>query len=137
MSLGSIPSRLVAALLIVAVTATTSAQQTPHLSKKAEAIKRAADALAPHARISVIPIHGEEEFGEFLSNDQEGVTFHDIDRKVDVTLKYSEVRKLKSGYGGYNSAQGRHTDRTRNFVVIAVVLAVLGGLIGAVAAAKD
>src|ERR1700757_2812446 len=121
MSVGRILSKVVAVCLIATLALTASAQQVPNLSKKAEVIKRKADSLAPHSRISVITIDGDEEFGEFLSNDQEGFTFQDVDRKTDVTLKYSEVPKLKKGYGGYNSAAGRHTDRTRALVVTAVV----------------
>ena len=73
----------------------------------------------------------------FLSRDQEGFTFRDIDSKIDVTMKYSEVRKLKNGYGGYNSIKGRHTDRTKAIVVTVAVLGALGALIGAAAAAKN
>ena len=130
-------SRVIAVFLIAAVAASSSAQQGPSLSKKAEAIKRTVDNLAPHAPISVTPIQGHEQFGEFLSKDQEGFTFHDIDRKIDVAYKYSEVRKVKSGYGGYNSAQGRHTDHTKAIVISAIVIGALGALIGAAAAAKD
>lgn len=130
-------SRAVAALLMVGVAMTASAQNSPTLSKKAEMIKRKVGALTPHSPITVIPIQGNEEFGEFLSSDQEGFTFHDVDRKTDVTLKYAEVRKLKNGYGGYNPAQGRHTDRTKIIIVTVVVLGGLGALIGAAAAAKN
>lgn len=133
-------SRFVSALVIISIAATTSAQQAqiPNLSKKAAAIKRMADSLTPGARISVIPLHGREMFGEFLSNDEVGLTFHDVDDKINVTLEYSEVRKLKKGYGGYNSPTGRHTDRTRGIIVTVVVIAgLLGVLIGVLAASKD
>ncbi len=133
----TILSRAVAAMLMIAVAMTAGAQNPPTLSKKAEMIKRKADALSPHSPITVILLHGTEEFGEFLSNDQEGFTFQDIDRKTDVTLKYAEVRKLKNGYGGYNSARGRHTDHTKVIIVTVAVLGALGALIGAAAAAKN
>jgi hypothetical protein len=137
MSVRAILSRATAALLMLSVATTASAQNSPTLSKKAAMIKRKADTLAPHSAITVIPLHGNEEFGEFLSDDQEGFRFQDIDRKTEVTLKYAEVRKLKNGYGGYNFARGRHTDHTRAIIVTAVVLGGLGALIGAAAAAKN
>jgi hypothetical protein len=131
-------SRVIAVFLIAAVAAlSSSAQLGPSLSRKTEAIKRKVDSLAPHAPISVIPVQGPEQFGEFLSKDQEGFTFRDVDRNIDVTCKYSEVRKVKDGYGGYNSAQGRHTDHTKGIVVGAIVIDALGALIGAAAAARD
>jgi len=127
----------VSAFLIVCLAASTAAQNVPYPTKKMEAIRHKAETLAPNAPISVIPLHGAEEFGLFLSYDPEGFTFHDIDRKMDVRLQYSEVSKLKNGYGGYNSVQGRHTDRTKAVVITVVVLGALGALIGAAATAKN
>jgi hypothetical protein len=130
-------SRILAVLLISLVTLTSSAQQALPLSKKAAAVKRKADTLTPRAEISVIPIHAEEEYGNFVSGNAEGFTFYDVDRKIEVTLKYADVRKIKDGYGGYNSLRGRHTDRTKATIVAVAVIVGLGALIGAVAAAKD
>ena len=130
-------SRIVAVLLIWLVTLTSSAQQAAPLSKQAAAIKRKADTLTPRAPISVIPIHAEEEYGNFVSGNAEGFTFYDVDRKTEVTLKYADVRKIKDGYGGYNSIRGRHTDRTKAIIVVVAVTVALGALIGAVAAAKN
>lgn len=82
-------------------------------------------------------IHAEEEYGDFVSSDQQGFTFYDVDRKAEVTLKYAEARKIKEGYGGYNSVQQRHTDRTKTLLIVLAVAGALGALIGAVAAAKN
>lgn len=129
--------KCLAAFLISTVTLTSNAQQPAPLSKKEAAIKRKADQLAPHAPISVVRIHSEEEYGDFVSSDQQGFTFYDVDRKAEVTLKYAEARKIKEGYGGYNSVQQRHTDRTKTLLIVLAVAGALGALIGAVAAAKN
>jgi hypothetical protein len=89
--------------------------------------------LAPHARISVVRVHAREEYGEFVSGNQEGFSFCDVDHKIDVTLKYDEVRKIKLGYGGYNDLAHTHTDRTRNLIAAGVVMEGPIGLITAVA----
>ncbi len=128
---------VVSALLIVSIPLTTSAQQASGLSKQAAGIKRVADKLSPGSRISVIPFQGAERFGEFISNNSESFTFHDVDDKTEVTLKYFEARKLKRGYGGYNSFSGKHTDRKRATIAVVVVLGVIGGVIAAAAMAKD
>ena len=129
---------VISSLLIALIPLTTTAQQASALSKQAAEIKRVADNLDPGSRISVIPFHGAERFGEFISSGSESFTFHDVDDKTDLTLKYSEVRKLKHGYGGYNSVSGKHTDRKRGIIVAAVIMGVvLGVLIGALATAKD
>src|SRR5258708_6090145 len=91
-------SRILAALLISLLTLTSSAQQAAPLSKKTAAVKRKVDTLTPHAPISVIPIHAEEEYGNFVSGNAEGFTFYDVDRKTEVTLKYADVQKIKDGY---------------------------------------
>jgi hypothetical protein len=129
---------VVSAILMVAIPSTSTAQQVSDLSKQAAGIKRIADTLSPGSRISVIPIQGVERFGKFVSSDQEGFTFHDVDDKIDVTIKYSEVRKLKKGYGGYNTISGRHTDRRSGIIVVGVILGVVFGvLFGALVTSKD
>ncbi|MGA9670631.1 MAG: hypothetical protein WBQ94_15580 [Terracidiphilus sp.] len=130
-------SRILAALLIFFMALTCSAKQATPLPKEADAVKRKADTLTAHAPISVIPVHAEEEYGNFISSDAEEFTFYDVDRKAEVTLKYADVRKIKDGYGGYNSIRGRHTDRTKATIVVVAVIGALGALIGAVAASKN
>lgn len=127
----------ITAFLIPILASTSSAQQTAPLSKKEAAVKRKVDQFAPHAHISVIPIDSEEEYGQFVSSDRQSFTFYDIDRKTEVTLKYAEVRKVKNGYGGYNSVQNRHTDRTKALLICLAVAGALGGLIAAAATAKN
>jgi hypothetical protein len=129
--------RLIPFALICVLTArTVSAQQPASQAKRAGEVKAKVGTLSPQARISVIPIRGEEEFGTFVSNDQEHFTFYDIDRKAEVSFRYEEVRKVKDGYGGYNSLRGRHTDHTRAIVVGVVLAGVLVALIVAAAHAN-
>ena len=84
----------------------------------------------------MIEIGAPEEFGTFLSSSDESFVFYDVDRKANVTLKYRDVKKIKDGYGGYNSVRGRHTDHTKAIVITLGVVGALGAIIGAAAAAK-
>jgi hypothetical protein len=77
-----------------------------------------------------------EEFGRFISNDQDGFTLFDNDQKSNVTLRYEEVRRIKDGYGDKNHAVQRHVDRRKRLIIVAVVVGGLALLIGAAAAAK-
>lgn len=129
--------RFLAVVLMVVVPTTTCAQQGGINSKQAATVKRKVDTLAPNAPISVIPRHSREEFGNFVSRDADSFTFYDIDLKSDVTFKYVDVRKVKNGYGGYNTIQKRHTDRTKTAIVVIAVIGALGGLIAAAATAKN
>jgi hypothetical protein len=124
-------------ILISILALTSSAQQISPLSTRAAAVKRKIDTLSLQSPISVVRVHAEEEFGNFKSSDQNGLTFYDVDRKANVTLSYAEVKKIKDGYGGYNSLRHKHTDRTKAMIVGIAVIGALGGLIAAVASAKN
>jgi hypothetical protein len=130
-------SKFLSALLAFTLVLTSGAQQMTPLSKREAAIKHKTDSLAAGAHISVIRFHEDEAFGNFASNNQEGFTFHDVDLNADVTLKYAEVKKIKDGYGGFNFATQRHVDRTKNFVIVAIVVGALGAVIAAAAMAKN
>ena len=113
-----------------------SAQSNPVLSRQATAVRQKANRLSPQSPISVVRFHAQEEYGHFLSSDPESFTFYDIDQKAKVTLPYETVKKIKDGYGGYNSATHRHVDRRKAFITTAVAVGGLAVLIGATAAAR-
>lgn len=143
MSMRGILIRCIASVVAVSVAVAASAQEaTPlsqqsTLSRKAQAIKQKVEQLPEGARISVIPLQGEEVFGELLRRGADSFTFRDVDRQTEVTLNYSDVKKIKKGYGGFNTATGRHTDHTRAVVFTCAVLGALGVLIGAAASARN
>jgi cellobiose phosphorylase len=128
--------KTISVALIFALSQASIAQQTTPFSKNEAAVKRKVEKLSPLAPISVVQFHAEEEFGTFVSSDQEGFTFYDIDRKANVTVRFSDVRKIKDGYGGYNSIQRRHTDHTKSIVIILIVVGGLATLIAAAAKAQ-
>ena len=128
--------RFVSFLLVLLLSGTSVAQQGAPLSKRQEVIKQKAHSLPVDARISVVPLHGHEVFGNYVRSDDNGMTVYDIDQKSDAVIAFSEVRKLKNGYGGYNSVQGKHTDHTKALVITLVVAGVLIGVIAAAAASK-
>ncbi|HEX4064714.1 MAG TPA: hypothetical protein VHZ09_01730 [Acidobacteriaceae bacterium] len=130
-------ARWIAALLLATFTLTTTAQQIAPISKREAAVRKKTASLALQAPISVIPLHAPEEFGTFTASDAQGITFYDIDSRTTVTLPYSQIRKIKNGYGGYNGVQHRHVDRTHTYIVEGCVAAALGGLIAAAAMAKN
>ena len=127
---------LIVCILITGMTLTSVAQQAPATSKTATAVKQKVEGLTPQAHITVIRTGTPEEFGDFISHSQDGFTFYDVDQKQDVTLRYDEVKQIKHGYGGYNSIQGRHTDRCKMLIIALVMIGVLGAVIGAAASAK-
>lgn len=121
-----------AVCLVVFAASLSGAAQQP-LSAQATKVRRQVEALQPQDRISVIPVQGEEEYGSFVSRTETDFTFHDIDEKRDVALRYDEVKKVKLGYGGYNGLRHRHVDRDRQRLFIGIMAGALVGLIVAVA----
>jgi hypothetical protein len=127
--------RILTLLLVLTTVLTSTAQQTAPLPKSAAAVKQKVESLPFNAPITVVPTHGEEEFGTLVSRNEEGFTFYDVDRKSDVTTKYVDVKKITNGYGGYNSFTKRHTPRARGIIITAAVIA--GLLVLAIAAGRS
>lgn len=125
---------IVSALLIVSVWLAASEQQVSGLSKRAAEVKRVANSLSPGSQIRVIPINGPERSGVFVSSGEESFTFRDADGKIDITLKYSDVRKIKQEY---NSSTGKHNKRKGGIIAAVLVFGLLGGLVIAAANTKD
>jgi len=110
--------------LCLALTVSATAQQAPlasvALSKRAEKVKTAIGKLRPGDKLSVIPAAGPEEY----------------DTNADVAFRFEDVRKVRDGYGGYNSFAHKHVDRTRSRIAVACVLGGLAVVLG-VALALD
>ena len=122
-------SALAAILCFALVVSATAQQTTPQpaqpLSKDARKVQQKVSGLAPGAKISVVRRGADEEFGEFRSVQDDSFTFFDVDSKLEMQLRFEDVRKVKDGYGGYNNFAHKHVDRTRSRIAIACVL---GGL---------
>ncbi len=122
--------------LVLASIADVHAQQTAPLSKREIAVRHKAEHLKPGAHISVIRLHEPEEFGNFVSSEQQSFTFYDVDQKANVVLHYADVKKIKDGYGGYNSIHHRHVDPTKRLIGVIVGAGIIIGLIVAVAVSQ-
>ena len=88
-------------------------------------------------KITVVFLHSAERYGTYQSSRQDDFTFYDVDQNVDLTIQYAEVKKVKNGYGGYNSVSHTHTDHTKAYVGIGIATSVIVGVVIAVAAAKN
>lgn len=119
--------------VFLAASPASFSQQPAVLSAHAAKIQQQVEQLVPGSKISVIPRQGQEQFGSFVSRGQQEFSFHDVDTKIDVTIKYEAVKHLRDGYGGYNHIRHRHTDRRKSLIVGAVVIAGLMALVFAAA----
>ena len=119
-------------IVLVLLSEAALAQAVP--SQHGAQVKAQVDKLATGDKLSVIPFHAAEEYGTLISKDPDSFTFYDVDTKATVQLRFENVKKVKAGYGGYNSMRGRHTDRTKSFVA---GIFIMGGLIALVLAAAS
>ena len=120
--------RLLAKLIFCFVIFPTAAHGQA-LSKRALAAREKVIHLPQHAKISIIKVHGPEAFGTLGSCDTSTFEFYDVDRKMNVTVSYEDVKKVKEGYGGYNSATRTHVDRRSGLIVMCAVFAGIAALI--------
>ncbi len=118
------------------ITNPCAAQQTQPSSNAAAAVKRRVAQLSPGDKISVVRRDAPEAFGTYLAMSDDDFSFYDVDLKTDVHLKYESVRRVKNGYGGYNTVRHRHTDRTKGLVITAAIVVGVAVVLG-VALSKD
>ncbi|MBB5061475.1 uncharacterized protein (DUF2249 family) [Granulicella aggregans] len=115
----------------------TGAQQPVRPSSRQSAVIAKVSTLQAGDKISVVFMQAPERYGTFQSSRQDDFTFHDVDQDGDVTFPYADVKKVKSGYGGYNSLTHKHTDHTKAYIGIGIATGLIVAVIVAAAAAKN
>ena len=131
-------TRVIIVFLIGALNLSAIQAQQPTVpSANAVQVKATVDKISTQDKITVALVPGGEEYGNFISREQESFTFYDVDQKANVTLRYDEVKHVKKGYGGKNHLTSRHTNRSYAIVFGVVLAGVLVGLIVAAANMKS
>jgi len=125
-------STLAVVALTLSIASNRSSAQQPQLSPQAQKVRAKVKTIPPGTKISVIRKQGPETYGTLISADETAFTYHDVDDNSDKTVPYEEIKKVKVGYGGYNSIHHKHTDRTKGLIITVIVV---GGLIGLMFAA--
>jgi hypothetical protein len=64
-------------------------------------------------------------------------SFYEVDEKRTRMVGYEDVKKVRRGYGGYNSVSGRHVDPLHSRVAVIALLGTLVAIVVAVALAKS
>ncbi len=113
------------------------AQQPGLSSPRRTAVAAKVATLHAGDKISVVLLHAAERYGTFGSARQDDFTFHDVDQNADVTFPYAEVKKVKDGYGGYNSLTHKHTDHTKAWIGVGIAAGLIVAIIVAAASAKN
>ena len=119
------------ALALIAGSSGLSVGQTPAanppLSPQAEEIKKQVEKIGSAKALTVILPSGDEYYGTISKIDATEFALAEVDLKQIITLKYSEVKKVRKGYGGKNFITGKRVNPRTNLIA---GIAVVGGLIG-------
>jgi hypothetical protein len=123
---------LLTAILCLTLVASSTAQSPtpPKLSKNAAKIKQQVTVLAKGAPIRVDRRGADEEYGTFVSSDESELVIFDVNTKIEVHLKFEDVRKVKDGYGSAKSSPHRRVPYPVRLLIGAVIVC---GLIVALA----
>ena len=127
-------ARIALVILLCGVAGVPAFAQQPPLSPPAQRVHDQVAAIPIGSKISVIARNAPETYGTLLTAEPATFTYHDVDDKLDKTLSYEVVKKVKAGYGGYNSIRNRHTDRTKVLVISVILVAGLIALVFAATA---
>jgi len=64
--------------------------------------------------------------GDLREPRDDSFSLYEVDERQTLTIGYEDVKKIRRGYGGYNSVSGRHVDPLHSRIA---VIALLGGLV--------
>ena len=108
-----------------------SQQTNAPLSPLASKIRDRIRSLPAGAKVTLLMKGKPEYHGDLLEQPGErSFSLYEVDAKQALTIQYEDVKKVRLGYGGYNSVTGRHVDPARGRIA---VIAVLGSLVVIVA----
>ena len=94
-------------------------------------------ALAPGDKVTIVRKDKPSYHGDLRKVDDRSFSVYEVDEKQIVTVQYEEVRKVRHGYGGYNSISGRHVDPLHSRIAVIALAGSLVVIVLAVALAKD
>jgi hypothetical protein len=98
-------------------------------SPQADRIHQQVDRIGSLGTITVKMRDGQEYYGTVAKIDATEFTVNEVDVHREITLRYPDVDKVRSGYGNTRGIAGRRIHpRTR----LIVALAVVGGLLALV-----
>lgn len=129
--------RFVAWILIMSTMGLGYGQDISVESKRASKVKQEVGRLIPGVQIKVVRIQGRDQYGQFISGDNTGFIIFDVDLNQNVTLRFEEVRKIKKIDGSRNSSQRPRRGHKGAIIATCATLGVIGGLLAAVATAKN
>lgn len=110
---------------------TTNQRSAGSKRSEADKIKQKVEQLGIGNRVTVVLLNGNEYYGAITEAAGESFELSEIDLNQKITITYSEVKKVRSGFGNSNPYNGR---RWHPGWHIAAVLAVVGTTVALIVA---
>jgi hypothetical protein len=133
------PSRqlVIAVICVFCWASLCQGQAGPPLSTGAAKVRAKITSLSPGTKLTVLMKNKEEYHGDLQESDQQSFSLYGVDEKQNLVIQYEDVKKVRLGYGGYNSVSGRHVDPFRSHIAVIAVVASLVVIVALIASAKD
>ena len=133
---GIIAAAISVLILTVGNPVTTRAQNRPASQSKpsaADKIKRDVESLGRGSRVTVVLRNGNEYYGAISETTENSFELLEIDLNQKITIAYSEVSKVRSGFGNPNPFNGKRWRPAWHIagIAIAVGLTVVLVAVGA------
>ena len=112
-------------LLVVSAQQVWSQQSAPVLDQQAMKIKDRVGELGLGTDVTVILYQGREYYGFIQDIGLESFVVAEVDLKQPITIDYSEVKKVRKGYGGKNYITGKRVNPKTNRIASVALLGAL------------
>jgi hypothetical protein len=123
-------------LQIASCSAQTPGTQ-PQLSPAAAQVRTNVQDLPIGGKLTVTMLNGSEYYGNLRSIEGDSFSIREVDLKRVLTLRYEDVKRVRKDYGRPGFGGRRVHPRTNRIAAIVILAALLGLVIGAVAADKS
>ena len=134
------PTRLraiVTTCLFLCASVAQGQQRGVLLSPPAVKIRAAIRSLPLGQEVTVLMKGKPSYHGDLREAGDSSFSLYEVDEKRTLTIGYEDVKKVRRGYGGYNSVIGRHLDPLHSRIAVIAVLGSLVAIVVAVALAKS
>ncbi len=114
-----------------------SSQMKQVQAAKIEQLKKQVEKIGIGRKITVIRLDEREFYGSVSNIEADGFQIDEVDLNQTVGFKYTELKKVRKGYGGKNYAVGKRVKPGRGLLYGAALLGGLFLILGIALSDKD
>ncbi|MBA4123630.1 MAG: hypothetical protein H0X72_14350 [Acidobacteria bacterium] len=104
---------------------------------KLEELKKQVEKIGLGKKITVIRLDEREFYGSVSNIEADGFQIDEVDLKQTVDFKYTELKKVRKGYGGKNYAVGKRVKPGRGWLYGVAIFGTLFVILGIALSDKD